>query len=78
MCGSNSSRERGKRVEFFTDTIVQSSLYSLKEASRRSRKDTSSSNEISKDQLESRLVVRGGGVTPPALPLSTAGFWTDV
>jgi hypothetical protein len=38
----------------------------LKETPRRRITVTSSLNKISTDQLENRVVVRGGGVTPPA------------
>jgi hypothetical protein len=49
----------------------------VKEIPRRRITVTSSSNEISPDQVENRVMVRGEGVTPPTPTISTEGFWTD-
>ncbi len=39
---------------------------------------TSSLNEISTNQLGTRVVVRGEALLSPPPPLSTAGFWTGI
>jgi hypothetical protein len=54
--------------------ILHSVWDNIKEIAREIITMMPSLNEILADQLRNRVGVRGGGVTPPALPLSTAGF----